>query len=94
MEYYDIYKEFKDKGYEMQFNSIDCDGSELIKYDSDYIFINDIQFHINYECITLSRHDLKINTRIAELGDMINVELRIKLDDIDNIGIGTRWWDD
>lgn len=93
MKYGEIYNLFKDKKYDIKFDSIGVD-SDIIKYDSDNILINGVQFKIAYDYINLSRYDLRIFTIDDRLGYQTVVELRIKLEDIDELGIGTKWWDD
>ena len=94
MEYGEAYKLFKDKGYDIRFDSMFSCDSNIIKYDSDYIFINGVQFKIAYDHIHLSNYDLRISTTDDRLGYGTLVELRIRLEDIDELGIGTRWWDE
>jgi len=93
MEYKEIYEIFKEKGYEIKFDNINHNGY-IIKYDSEFLFINGVQFHIVYEHISLSQYDLKIYTRDDRLGYGVVVETKINLEDIDTLVIGTRWWDE
>ena len=57
MKYGEIYNLFKDKKYDIKFDSIGVD-SDIIKYDSDNILINGVQFKIAYDYLAVLKEEL------------------------------------
>lgn len=93
MKYGEIYQIFQKAGYKIEMDPFDNNCKDWIDYDSEYIYINEIQF-LNCGYIQLSRTELIIKTTHPYLDYWTTVNLGIKLEDVDSLAVGTRWWDE